>query len=97
MALNILSAEILTNNLYWVTFLDNIFFCFILGNILVCDNGNHRVQVFDNEGKLISLFGQVAFGAGAGPMDVTMTSSGSVVVVDGSIWTGWSRVREFQY
>ena len=70
---------------------------FFLGNILVCDTGNHRVQVFDNEGKFISLFGQAAFGAGAGPLDVTMTPSGSVVVVDGSIFAGWSRVREFKY
>lgn len=65
------------------------------GNILVCDTGNSRVQVFDKEGKFICMFGNKD--TFVSPMDIHVTKNDEVVVVDGSVFTGWSRVQIFKY
>merc|ERR1719204_517514 len=62
------------------------------GNILVCDQSNQRVQVFDKDGKFVSILGggDVEF---AYPWDVIVLPNGDVAVVDGSLFMGWSRVQ----
>jgi len=62
------------------------------GNILVCDQTNNRVQVFDKDGKFASILGggNVDFSY---PWDVIVLPDGDVGVVDGSIFGGWSRVQ----
>lgn len=66
------------------------------GNILICDTGNSRVQVFDEEGKFISLFGdEESF---CSPMDIHVHGdSEEIIIVDGSVLSGWSRVKIFKY
>jgi len=62
------------------------------GSILVCDQTNNRVQVFNKDGKFVSMLGggNVEFSY---PWDVIVLSDGGVAVVDGSIFQGWSRVQ----
>merc|ERR1712126_250276 len=63
------------------------------GNILVCDTGNSRVQVFDTNGNFLSIFGnEDTF---TSPMDIHVTDNDEIVVLDGSVLTGWSRVQIF--
>jgi len=66
------------------------------GNILVCDMCNNRVRVFDSEGKFLSNFGSDAE-LFSYPMDVVVNSNKQAMVVDGSIFAGWSRVQIFEY
>ena len=74
------------------------------GNVLICDTGNSRMQVFDRNGKFLAMFGgKDTF---TSPMDVYIADGegegkgegkGEVVVVDGSVFSGWSRVQLFKY
>jgi len=54
------------------------------GNILVCDLNNHRIQIFDSNGKFISKFG--SFGNGNGqfdhPFEIAINSKGNIIVSD---------------
>ena len=54
------------------------------GNILVCDKNNHRIQIFDSEGKFLSTFGSKGNGNGQlnGPVGITISSKGNVIVCD---------------
>lgn len=56
------------------------------GHLLVCDSGNHRVQVFDvHEGfKFIREFGQKGNGDGqfTSPLDITVNCSEEILVSD---------------
>jgi len=54
------------------------------GNIIVCDNDNHRIQIFDSEGKFISTFGSEGNGNGEFelPFGITMNSKGNIIVSD---------------
>ncbi len=70
------------------------------GTIYVADTWNHRVQVFDNNGKFIRLWGQfeqVAPGSPNrpdgfwGPRDIALDAQGRVFVAD----TGNKRVRVY--
>lgn len=65
------------------------------GNILVCDGANNRVQVFDKDGKFVSIF--ASDDTFMFPFDVYVTPGNEVVVVDGSVMSGWSRLQVFQY
>lgn len=67
------------------------------GNILVCDMANNCVRVFDSEGKFLSKFGSDA-DLFSYPMDIVVNSKNKrALVVDGSIFAGWSRVQIFEY
>ena len=54
------------------------------GNVYVADRFNHRVQVFENDGKYLTSFG--SFGTRPGefdqPIGLAINSSGQVYVVD---------------
>jgi len=52
------------------------------GNILVCDAGNNRIQIFDSEGKFISKFGSKGNGNGQfdKPWGITINSKGNIIV-----------------
>jgi len=54
------------------------------GKILVCDWGNHRIQLFDPDGKFVSTFG--SYGNGNGqfnyPYGLTINSRGNIIVSD---------------
>ena len=52
------------------------------GNVLVCDSGNSRVQIFDFEGKFISEFGADGKGFLSSPYGVTVNSKGNFLVSD---------------
>ena len=65
------------------------------GNILVCDTGNSRVQVFDSKGVFVSMFGGEEMVCS--PWDIQMNEDGEVLVLDGSIMVGWSRIQIFKY
>ena len=62
------------------------------GNILVCDMGNSVVKVYDNAGKFLSELG----GSFINPYDVFVRDNGDVLVVDGEVLSGWSRVQVFR-
>ena len=53
-------------------------------HLIVCDGGNHRVQVFEITGKFVTKFG--SFGSGKGklnvPVSAAVLSDGKVVVSD---------------
>jgi len=68
------------------------------GNILVCSMTTNCVQVYDSEGKFLTKLGseinyEELFKY---PMDVQVKSNKQVMVVDGSIMAGWSRVQIFE-
>lgn len=65
------------------------------GNILVCDTGNNRVQVFDKDGKFVSRFGEEDLFMT--PLDIYMKPNKEIAVLDGSVMSGWSRVQVFAY
>ena len=52
------------------------------GHLIVCDGGNHRVQVFEISGKFVSKFG--SYGSGKGelyvPVSAEVLSDGKIVV-----------------
>jgi len=54
------------------------------GNILVCDNNNNRIVIFDSEGNFISTFGSEGDGDGQfdSPMGITINSKGDIIVSD---------------
>jgi tripartite motif-containing protein 71 len=54
------------------------------GNIIVCDSGNHRIQIFTNKGKFIRAFGSKGKGEGQFdyPSGVTCDHDGNIVVCD---------------
>ena len=62
-------------------------------NIFATDTGNHRVQVFQSDGTLLTSFGE--YGDSDGQMDrphgVVVTSSGAVFVHDNG------RIQQFQF
>ena len=51
---------------------------------MVCDAGNHRVQVFEQSGKFITKFGTKGSGIGEfnGPVSTAVLSDGRIVVTD---------------
>jgi hypothetical protein len=64
--------------------------------ILVCDMGNHRVQLLTQEGQFIRSFG--SYGSGVGqmdsPVDVVVTADGQVFVLEYGgnqvqVWYSW--------
>jgi sugar lactone lactonase YvrE len=50
------------------------------GRIYAADRGNHRVQIFDQAGKLLDLWPNIPM-----PMDIAITQDGSVWVADGNV------------
>jgi sugar lactone lactonase YvrE len=54
------------------------------GNVAVADGGNHRIQIFDGEGKVVLHFG--CYGDGDGefrqPMTITADGNGHLLVTD---------------
>jgi len=54
------------------------------GNILICDNGNHRIQIFDSEGNFISSFGSLGDGNGQfhDPEEIVVNSKDQILVSD---------------
>ena len=51
---------------------------------MVCDSGNHRVQMFELSGKFVKMFGK--YGSGIGefnlPVSTAVLSDGRIVVTD---------------
>jgi len=54
------------------------------GNIFVCDKDNHRIQIFDSEGKFISTIGLKGNGNGQfySPREIGINSTGNILVSD---------------
>ena len=54
------------------------------GLVYICDSGNHRVTVHDEEGMFLFTFGSKGSGPGCfdGPCDVNVVSDGLVYVAD---------------
>jgi len=54
------------------------------GDILVCDYNNHRIQIFDSEGRFISTFGSKGNQNGqfSSPFGITVNSKGNIIVSD---------------
>ncbi len=54
------------------------------GQLVVSDLGNHRIQVFDEKGELITLFGKrgTALGEFDRPTDLDIGPDGRIYVVD---------------
>ncbi|XP_068759971.1 E3 ubiquitin-protein ligase TRIM71-like [Montipora capricornis] len=46
-------------------------------NIYVADNGNHRIQVFNEEGMYLSIFGGLQY-----PCGLSLNSNGNIIVAD---------------
>jgi len=57
------------------------------GNIVVCDKNNHRVQIFDSNGKFLSTFGSEGNGNGQFnyPFGIAINSKGNIIVCAGQI------------
>lgn len=55
-----------------------------LSRIFVADTGNHRIQVFDENGRCLFAFGERGTGPGEfdEPCDVTIARTGHVIVAD---------------
>jgi len=49
-------------------------------NILVSDNNNHRIQIFDFEGKFISMFGSNGNGQFGNPWCIAMNSKENIII-----------------
>ena len=64
------------------------------GHLMVCDTGNHRIQVFDLSGKFVAKFGTNGSGMGElnEPVSVAVLSDGKIAVSD----IGNSRIQIFQ-
>ena len=65
------------------------------GHLMVCDRGNHRVQVFELGGKFVTKFGTKGSGIGefdAGPVSTAVLSDGRIVATD---W-GNHRIQIFE-
>ena len=54
------------------------------GHVLVCDCGNHRVQVFELNGKFVGKFGKLGSNLGEFqyPISVALLSNDQIVVSD---------------
>jgi len=54
------------------------------GNIIVCDNLNHRIQIFDSNGKFLSKFGSKGDKNGQFnfPCGIVINSKGNIIVSD---------------
>ena len=54
------------------------------GRLMVCDAGNHRIQVFEPNGKFVTKFG--SYGSAVGqfnrPISTALLSDGKIVVSD---------------
>jgi sugar lactone lactonase YvrE len=63
------------------------------GSVYISDTGNHRIQVFDATGHLVSAWGSRGDGDGQfnTPLGVAVTTDGTVFVVD----SGNHRVQRF--
>ncbi|HEX2923818.1 MAG TPA: 6-bladed beta-propeller, partial [Chloroflexota bacterium] len=63
------------------------------GNVLVTDTGNKRVEVFDSQGKFLSLFGGDGTAPGnlKEPVGITVDTSGNIYVAD--TWN--QRIQKF--
>ena len=70
------------------------------GLVNICDSGNHRVTVHDEEGMFLFVFGTMGSGPWCfnGPVDVTFGSDGLVYVTDGGNRRVcvWSKEGSFQ-
>ena len=68
--------------------------------VYICDSGNHRVTVHDEEGMFLFAFGSKGSGPGCfdGPCDVTFGSDGLVYVIDNGNRRVciWSKEGSFQ-
>jgi len=55
-----------------------------VGDILVCDKNNHRIQIFNSEGNFISKFGKNGNGNGQFqyPVGLAINSGGNIIVSD---------------
>ena len=63
------------------------------GNILVCEMGKGRVVVFDKDGKKIGPFASgYEF---SNPEEILINDSGEILILEGRIFAGWSRVVVF--
>lgn len=65
------------------------------GNIFVCDAGEDRVAVYDKDGKFQAFLAddEDLF---MSPMDIYIKADNEVVVLDGSVMSGWSRLQTLQ-
>jgi DNA-binding beta-propeller fold protein YncE len=63
-------------------------------SVYVADFYNHRVQVFDRNGRYITSFGKMGIGSGEfrGPTDVAVSKDGYIYVSD---WKN-HRVQKFR-
>ena len=63
------------------------------GHLLVCDGGNHRVQVFELDGTFVGKFGLKGSKLGEliGPFSAAVLSNGQIAVSD----TGNHRIQIF--
>ena len=62
-------------------------------NILVCDNHNHRVQVFNQQGEFVVQLGSYGDNVGyfKNPCGIAVSDAGDIFVVD----TGNNRLQIF--
>ena len=70
------------------------------GLIYICDHGNHRVTVHDEEGNLLFVFGSQGSGRGCldGPRDIAFGSDGLLYVVNSANKrvSAWSKEGTFK-
>jgi len=68
------------------------------GNIFVCqsDMTDSLVKVYDKDGKFKANLGGDVEDLFKAPLDVFINQENEVVVVDGSVFSGWSRLQTFQ-
>ena len=64
------------------------------GHLMVCDWGNHRIQIFKSNGEFIGKFGTAGSNLGEfnGPRSVAALSDGRIVVSD----AGNNRIQIFE-
>ena len=65
------------------------------GLIYVCDSGNHRITVHDDEGKFLFAFGSEGNGSQhfSNPNDIAFGSDGLVYIADNDRVCVWSKGR----
>ena len=64
------------------------------GHLMVCDNGNHRIQVFNLNGKFVTKFGTEGSRIGEfnAPLSAAVLNDGKIVVSD----NGNRRIQIFE-
>ena len=64
------------------------------GHLMVCDDGNHRVQVFELSGKFVTKFGTQGRGKGEfnRPSSTAVLSDGRIVITE--FWN--NRIQIFE-